>query len=125
MLADTVVGRGVQRQKKSLVAKVHYLLRVNPLLATSNAPPIRVAVCTLFSEQPAVCKGELLVLKPSSTYANRRAVLLDDITGVLVSAHPSAGRQQSGPVGRVSRRFYDGNQGKLFFAKTGNVFKSK
>ena len=69
---------------------------MSPLLVSSNAGLLHVAVSTLFTEQSRMYQGKLLVIKPASAYANQRAVMLADISDVLAFAHPATGRQQYG-----------------------------
>lgn len=91
------------------VATVHSLLRVSAMQVGAHSssapmPALRAADCTVYTVQPTLCNGEVLVIRLDQVRQQHCAVPLSRITSVLLSAHPGPG----------SARFYSSDQGKVF-----------
>ena len=128
--ADVLGGQVGRYCSLRCIAVVERLLRVYPVPASEfgRCPILRLAICKVYAPQPAMCSEQLLVVREAQVRAVHKAVPLDSICSVLVSAKPlspEAVARAQARDGVRHRRFYSDDQGKIFFARAGNVSKSR
>ena len=120
VLAEVLSGRRGQQACDYHIVEVHAMMRVSDVPEQAEQeggllPCLRVARCTVYAKQPALCDGEVLVIRLDQVKHVERAIPLFCIAHVLISAHPQFG----------AGKYYGDDEDKVFFALSSSCSRSR